>query len=508
MTTAADVRAQLLDALRLDLVGPAPEDPAHERYQEEQLPVAPSLWYLTGFLVPYEAPAERRSDDDADDQLDLLSPGAEGDDEVGPERASARKAFFPSSMGLSVLLPETAQALEVRVDWGDYLALPEEGNAAPDAGADGNASGNGGDATGSERGGRGRWRREPRVASLTLPIQLGAAPRSHDVPDSHGLRIVASVRESGGRAGLPGGVLSVSVFIVNHRRPAEDFRRDAAYVFQPRLTLRCPQGFVARPDVRGSDSEDWDETVADLQYRDVCEYGVGHNVSALAVHEAAGPCHEVRTAWMPTAAVERIEPRDIPGAQLCMEALAAAGSGEEVRRLLAPLTAGYGAWIADQRQKHTLEGHRAQVADEMLDRADRVRRRIDEGLCALDDPHVLEAFRIANRAVARAIRQRASHGKEGVDPDALEPPRWRPFQLAFMLMTISGVAEGEHADRRVVDLLFFPTGGGKTEAYLGLAAFTMVLRRLRDPSVRSAGVSVIMRYTLRLLTLDQLERAA
>ena len=66
----------------------------------------------------------------------------------------------------------------------------------------------------------------------------------------------------------------------------------------------------------------------------------------------------------------------------------------------------------------------------------------------------------------------------------------------------------EEADREVVDLLFFPTGGGKTEAYLGLAAFTLVLRRLRSPGIASAGLSVLMRYTLRLLTLDQLGRAA
>lgn len=75
-------------------------------------------------------------------------------------------------------------------------------------------------------------------------------------------------------------------------------------------------------------------------------------------------------------------------------------------------------------------------------------------------------------------------------------------------MNIQGTAHAEHADRGVVDLLFFPTGGGKTEAYLGLAAFAMFLRRLRDPSIQSSGVSVLMRYTLRLLTLDQLGRAA
>jgi hypothetical protein len=87
-------------------------------------------------------------------------------------------------------------------------------------------------------------------------------------------------------------------------------------------------------------------------------------------------------------------------------------------------------------------------------------------------------------------------------------PTWRPFQLAFLLMNLRSIAEPGNDDRDVVDLLFFPTGGGKTEAYLGLAAFTLVLRRLRNPGIASAGLSVLMRYTLRLLTFEQLSRAA
>ena len=75
-------------------------------------------------------------------------------------------------------------------------------------------------------------------------------------------------------------------------------------------------------------------------------------------------------------------------------------------------------------------------------------------------------------------------------------------------MNLPGIADPTDADREVVDLLFFPTGGGKTEAYLGLAAFTLVLRRLKNPGIASAGLAVLMRYTLRLLTLDQLSRAA
>ena len=98
--------------------------------------------------------------------------------------------------------------------------------------------------------------------------------------------------------------------------------------------------------------------------------------------------------------------------------------------------------------------------------------------------------------------------REGGPGDA---PRWRAFQLAFLLLNLPGIADPADPEREIVDLLFFPTGGGKTEAYLGLAAFTMVLRRLRHPGGNGragAGVSVIMRYTLRLLTLDQLGRAA
>src|SRR5262249_8193835 len=86
---------------------------------------------------------------------------------------------------------------------------------------------------------------------------------------------------------------------------------------------------------------------------------------------------------------------------------------------------------------------------------------------------------------------------------------WRPFQIGFILQCIAGIAEpdgrGAH-DRRVADLLWFPTAGGKTEAYLGLSAFTLGLRRLAGASDGS-GVAILMRYTLRLLTVQQFQRA-
>jgi hypothetical protein len=286
-------------------------------------------------------------------------------------------------------------------------------------------------------------------------------------------------------------------------------RRDAAYAFQAELVLRADHPFVPRPNLRGLGSDDLDERIADLQYRDFFEIAVGHNISALvSTDEPEGCCRQVRTCWMPRAEVEKVIPRPVPGADLAMERLGAAESGATVRSMVGPMIDAYGGWIGEQRETPIDDEVRARVGSELMDRAELARKRIDAGLRALDDPLALDAFRIANRAVARAIRQREIHGRADLEADELPPPAWRPFQLAFVLMNLPSMIDPAQADRRVVDLLFFPTGGGKTEAYLGLAAFTMVLRRLRDPSVRSAGVSVLMRYTLRLLTLDQLSRAA
>ena len=393
MNDSAAVRNSILDALRLDLVGPRPGEPGHDAYTAEVLPVAPSKWYLTGFLVPYEAPAEQRSDDDSDEGLDEVDRPVEGDDDNAPEATSARKAFFPSSMGLSVLVARETSELEVRIAWADYAPMADEA----DAGADGDEDPEGEDTEddSDRRSGFRSWRRLPRVSEVIVPLQEGA-PTHIPVPGAEGLHVISSVRPVGDTDLVAADTRSVSVFLVNQRPPAPDMTRDAAYVFQAELSLHADQFFVPRPNLRGHHSNDWDERVGDLQYADAMEYAVGHNISAVAVVDQGDRCRDVHTAWMPTASVEKVMPADLDGVELGMEALARAPSADAIRAMVGPILTSYGEWINSQAGQLPSDPERAQVGRDLMERARRAKDRIQGGLSTLDQPHVLDAFRIAS----------------------------------------------------------------------------------------------------------------
>jgi hypothetical protein len=476
----------------LDLVGPAPDDGDHA---EEILPTAPSKWYLTGFLSPVEVSPGKERQGGLFEDMDVHPKGQRGDDDTVPEKAAARKAFFPSSMGVSVLVPDKVDHLDVTFAWGDYEPVPrhkDDPDTPPLPGlpeVHGPASR--------------QWRRIPHEAKLKVQVKSGETA----LPGGNGLQVVLSVRDLHANGSVPAHTKAVSVFVVNRRKPAPDVKKDVAYVFQANLTVACPSPLVPRPDVHGRGGDDLDEQVADLQYREDMEFAVGHNVAATAVQEPDGRCLRVGTTWIPSAEVEKVIPTRVDGVELGMEALAAASSADALRRLIGQIVPQYEKWIAQQEAGLHLDADRAQVAKGLLGRARDAAKRMAAGLDLLSDPVVLDAFRIANSAMATAARQRACHGKTDA-PASVPAPKWYPFQLAFLLMNLVGIAKPENKDRATVDLLFFPTGGGKTEAYLGLAAFTLVMRRLRNPGVASAGMSVLMRYTLRLLTLDQLGRAA
>ena len=541
LTESAEVREAIVRALRLDLIGPwAGHALADERLRGWE---RPSNWYLTGFLVPRGAPVEQRGDADVDDEPEVAERAGLGDDSTEDRRA-AKKGFFPSSMGLSFLVSEGVDALEVLVRWGDYRRVEaesgdpnrdrtgrggeagaerdqretpadqraggsESGDGAGGEGRDGEQADTGLDGTGQSQV-RSWWQRTPREESarVTLPATTGD-PRPRPVPNSGGLILHAVARpvDAASFAGrIAPGTRSVSVFLVNDRIASSGRERDEAFAFQAEIEVRCTAPFVPRPDPREVSGDDWDERVADLHYADTPEYAAGHGVSA-DWELVDGACRVLRTTWTPSAEVEKTETFDPPGAVLDMQALGALADGAAAETALSPLVTEYRSWIERRRAwLGALSGDRLEAARLLLHFAGVAADRMERGIRTLvDDADALDAFRTANRAVAAALARRLA--REG----NTRTPRWRAFQLAFILLNLPGIADPANPEREFVDLLFFPTGGGKTEAYLGLAAFTMVLRRLRNPGENGragAGVSVIMRYTLRLLTLDQLGRAA
>ncbi len=487
-----EARSKLTDALRLDLIGPGEVLGADHRVlgqTDEVLSQRPSTWYLSGFLVPFDADPDQKADQQADEELDEQGDSGGVDDAVTPEPAAARVRYLPSSIGASLLIPPSLKRLKILVRWGDYRARKaKEGEPGVHV-----------------------WQRTQHEEAVLIEVpERTDQPIEQPVPRSDGLCVAVSVRPvltDHVEGGLPLGTRCVSVFLVNRRTPQPEEVRDQAFAFQAQLEIHSEHSFVARPDLRSLVSEDWDERVADLQFHDAYEFAVGHSIATEALTDDDGNCHTVLSCWVPSAEVERVAPKDIKGVELSMDVLAQLADASQARQQLGSFVTEYRKWIDEQKKKSPgSPAKRRETAALLLERAGVAANRIEQGIALFESPVVLDAFRIANRVMAISARRRLGV-MQGKDPASIQP-KWRPFQLAFLLMNLPGIVHPESDDREVVDLLFFPTGGGKTEAYLGLAAFTLVLRRIQNPGIASAGLSVLMRYTLRLLTLDQLGRAA
>ena len=169
------VRASLLDALQIDLIGPSGLLGDHR----EVLPQAPSRWYLTGFLVPTDADEDQRYDPNSDDEVDQAPAVAKVDENQIPEQAASKRSYLPSSLGLSVLVPSGKQELQAIIRYGEYLHIePDEG---------------------LKQGSLPKWRRNPHEEILTIALSDKAPAQGVvPVPNSRGVEVVWSMR---GRSG-------------------------------------------------------------------------------------------------------------------------------------------------------------------------------------------------------------------------------------------------------------------------------------------------------------------
>ncbi|MCW2939950.1 MAG: helicase [Actinomycetia bacterium] len=276
-------------------------------------------------------------------------------------------------------------------------------------------------------------------------------------------------------------------------------------------------------------SHDEEEQSIDLLYRNRRTYAIGHGCAADWGEAKGGTVDWVRSDPLPAYEVTGLTPdMYVPNADgtrtpvtVSMQALAS-GATEGQRQVETVLRL-YAEWIDEQEQSVPgLPSRFEAAATRHLALCREALQRMRDGWDLVQaDALANRAFRLANEAMLyQQLRsqfplrpvERDKYGvyhPVGPHPEPVATPgrgNWRPFQIAFLLATLPELVNPRHRSRSLVDLIFFPTGGGKTEAYLGAAAISLLARRLRDPA--DAGTDVIMRYTLRLLTAQQFLRAA
>lgn len=295
---------------------------------------------------------------------------------------------------------------------------------------------------------------------------------------------------------------------------AGEAKRDAELcLFQVELACTDETGLLPYPQTGVLVSDD-DKELA-FRYRDKPSFAIGHGVAVEWSPETAPVT--VRTTTIPETEVSAIRAKRGSGDAVRMRWLADESvSAADLVDGLSSVARDYAAWIEGQAaDASAVASEDRKIADDIVERQKRALARMEEGLRLLsDDAQVLQAFRMANTAMRwQMLRQRkvvdkeTRYGRRLFEDKGADEPTWRPFQIGFILSSLASTVHDSHDDRELVDLIWFPTGGGKTEAYLGLAAIEMIRRRLAR-GVKGGGMAVLTRYTMRLLTAQQFQRAA
>ncbi len=483
MLDKVEIRNELIERMRLELIGP--------NHETEELSESPTQRYLAGILWPIGSEIEEEDDEDHATE--------EGGEESGlPDRAAPlMQAMKPSAIGLSFVLDTGIESFNLKACWGMYEQKGDKKNPS--------------------------WHRSPVQFNCQIDIFPADGKRKAkptDDPEVFVEWISRPLNDGFGRH-------TVSLFLVNRKPKPEKGPKDAICLFQPEITVSGGEGtrpFSIRKMTIKQKTKYPDVTADELLYRNQTVFAVGHGVAVKwnNVSEDRQSAGELNTVIMPVHEIPRVVPPDWAGeGSLDMMKLANAVDGEEVNDYLSPLLEAYDQWIWEREDEmELLDGEMKITAKEHIDSCRESLNRMRKGLDMIRadgrDGKIVEAFRFANRAMALQRTHSEWAKTAGKNKDwSSGPPKikteWRPFQIGFILQCITGVVEPTHDDRQIADLIWFPTGGGKTEAYLGLAAFVMALRRLngeQDGLRGDAGVAVLMRYTLRLLTIQQFQRAA
>lgn len=464
-TRAQDVA---LTHLRAAYVGPVDDD--------EVVVNRPDLQYAVGMLFPRESedPRSEASRRSAEAEPDVVS-GDVDEDGAGVPLA---EDWRPSSVAISFVTDRST--VSCVFSGGTYRRVPGDGPP--------------------------RWQRRPfRFEGISLsPERPPCELRANDVPI-----------EIGSRWRAYGGAHLVTVHARVLSKSTEDERLDVdRMLFQVAVDVTAAAGGRILEYDR-SRSLDLDDESAELRlrYRDKKVYAVGHGMAA-DWEKADGECTHVFLDPVPSFVVPNVETTGFSPDSEAARALLLGNLSRidtqpaEIVAMLGVFVESFSQWVSEQEDRVEGFGADSPVARSITERARTAVRRMEAGVDLLrtsEQESLRTAFALGMTAMRLQMRQTAIRRDKNSDVPA--EPQWRPFQLGFLLVTLASTVDETHDDRDLVDLIWFPTGGGKTEAYLGLAAIEIFRRRIVH-GVAGSGTAVITRYTLRLLTSQQFQRAA
>lgn len=473
-----EARNLISEILEKDLVGPVTEN--------EWLATRPSYYYISGKLY---AQKENISAEETETTLQIADNDLIEADPALPLSGQLQ----PASMALTFCVSAETHTLEVLGSYARYLERPAEDvpfeykHLLP---VDINKAAK-----------HKYWERVPKQFRFEVPVP-DKGMTQFDIED--GLALHVFFHPSGKKRIVTAAIVNTAC------RSTGKERNEELCAFQPILEIRTSDNNPFQPLEQKHRAANVDQEEQELLYGGRAPFANGHGCAA--IWEASEAPVWIRTSFMPCHDAEQFRPAGSGGHVVGMKFLAH-GETEQIINALQTFRNDYAEWV-DELAIRAAEDPRElpRAKAQHLSACRTALARITYGIQMLSedsDGCVLRAFRLANEVM---LLQRERTILRSGGRFAPEDARWYPFQLAFLLYEIGcfvnpdAKTDGEHLDREAADLLWFPTGGGKTEAYLGISAFVIFLRRLRDP--QADGVAVIMRYTMRLLTLQQFERAA
>jgi hypothetical protein len=481
MTEVGKKRSRLLNHLRAEITGPHNLIELEDEFDScETVSFNPSQYFSAGVLFPMDR--EFAADEMLYSGDETLQDEEVSDD--GDQVSILSTITEPSSMGVEAELDELEDLSEITVNFGRYELRKKF------------------------------WQRIPKILKISGgKIKVG----TQDIllPDGGYLRIIVRPRSK---------TIRIRVFIVNDIQPEPSTpwtRRSKDCIFQPKIMLQAKsvkQGFVDLGAV-GFKENILEERLLEVRFRNHKIYGAAYGCSVMWEKEDENRCKTVYSEFIPTSIIPQLtfEVKDIEDS--CTAKNLCYGLKNRPKAVIASLHEfidKYDQWVDALVLSNTDLEQSSEEVVKTLEDCKLCSSRMREGIKLIESHQEVKiAFELANLAMIMQNAHRRGLSKPSLKGEDLwfhyetlnEDFSWRPFQLAFLLLSIEPSINPNSKNRESVDLIWFPTGGGKTEAYLGVAAFTILYNKLTR-SEKAAGTTVISRYTLRLLTAQQFERTA